>query len=77
MINEYKIEVVKTNIDARKREIADYEINIFNYGFMAERIEDEAERAGILRGVEENKTQMLKIQMVLDALDAQLEALTN
>jgi hypothetical protein len=73
MIKEYKLETIKENIEARQKEIAGYEINIFNYEF----IRDNAEEADpeflkqVNEGIQSNIFEMKKIQMVLKALEAQ------
>lgn len=74
-MNEYKKSILTENVDARKKEIAGYEINIFNYEYIHARTGDESFRAQIARGIEDNRREMAKTQLILEALEAQLASL--
>lgn len=72
-MNEYKKKVILDNIDARKREIADYEINIFNYQYIYDNAEDGDFRDQIYDGIASNARELNKVKLILEALEAQLE----
>ncbi len=75
IMKEFKKSVIETNINARKEEIAGYEVNVFNYEYMLPKITDEAFKKQIAQGIEDNKREMNKAKLVLEALYAQLESL--
>lgn len=76
-MNEYKINIINENIKARLEEIAGYEINIFNYQYIYDHATDEEFKAHVKDGIEQNTKEMNKTKLVLEALQAQLESLSN
>lgn len=74
-MKEYKRNVIRENIEARHKELSDYEINIFNYEYIHARTKDESFKAQIASGIEDNKREMAKTQLILEALEAQLASL--
>lgn len=75
MINEYKKSMIEANIKARQEEIAGYDVNIFNYEYMLNKAEDEQFKASLIEGIESNKREKAKVELVLEALEAQLKTL--
>ena len=75
MINEYKKSMIETNIQARKEEIAGYEVNIFNYEYMYDKVTEEEYKENLRLGIESNNREKAKVELVLEALEAQLATL--
>jgi hypothetical protein len=74
-MNEYKKTMVLENIDARQKEIAGYEVNIFNFQYIYDNSDDEDFKKQVLEGVVSNTKEMNKTKIVLEALEAQLKTL--
>lgn len=74
-MNEYKKTMVLENIDARQKEIANYEVNIFNFQYIHDHSDDEQFKQQVLEGVVSNTIEMNKTKIVLEALEAQLKTL--
>jgi hypothetical protein len=69
----FKLETIDANIKARHEEIAGYEINIYNYEFMANSGQiPESEYLNQLRaGIESNMAELQKVKLILAALEEQ------
>jgi hypothetical protein len=74
-MNEYKKTMVLDNIDARQKEIAGYEVNIFNYQYIYDNSTDEEFKQQVCEGIISNTKEMNKTKLVLEALEAQLKTL--
>ena len=75
IMNEYKKTMVLDNIDARQKEIAGYEVNIFNYQYIYDNSTDEEFKQQVCEGIISNTKEMNKTKLVLEALEAQLKTL--
>lgn len=74
-MNEYKKTMIVENIDARQKEIAGYEVNIFNYQYIYDNATDEDFKQQVYEGIISNTKEMNKTKLVLEALEAQLKTL--
>lgn len=78
MINlEYQKEILTSALDARIKEVTEYQVNIDNFRFAIERIGDDAELQQFKQQLQELLTSSLfeqrKAQIMLDVIKGQLE----
>lgn len=81
-LTAYKLDILQNSIEARHREIAEYEINIFNYEFILSELQssenpDSTFLAQIQEGIASNNREMEKSKSVLRALNAQISYLSS
>ncbi len=76
-MKEYKISMIEGNIKARKEEIAGYEVNIFNYEYMLSKASDDLMKSQLEESIKDHNKEMNKVELVLEALEAQLKLLEN
>lgn len=78
MLNEYKKEMLTSALEARQKEITEYQINIDNFRLAIEKIGDDAELAGFKSQLEDllksSRFEQRKAQIMLEVIQSQLES---
>ena len=78
MLNDYKKEMLITALDARQKEVTEYQVNIDNFRLAIEKIGDDAELAGFKAQLEDllksSKFEQRKAQIMLEVIQSQLES---
>ena len=77
MNQEYRTEILTSALDARIREVTEYQVNIDNFRLAIERIGDDAElqefKAQIEQLLASSRLEQRKAQVMLDVIKTQLE----
>ena len=76
-MNEYQKEILTAALDARSKEVTEYQVNIDNYALAIERIGDDPELQDFRAQLEElltsSKLEQRKARIMLDVVREQLE----
>lgn len=77
MLTEYKKEILKNSLEARIKEVEDYQINIDNFRLALEKVGDDTEMASFKTQLEDllkgNIYEQRKAKIMLEVLRDQLE----
>lgn len=77
MINEYKLEMLTTSLDARKKEVTEYQVNIDNFRLAIEEIGDDEQLQEFKQQLEgllaSSMLEQRKANIMLTVIQKQLE----
>jgi hypothetical protein len=77
MIKEYQLEILTSSLDARKKEITEYQVNIDNFRLAIEEIGDDEQLQEFKNQINElltaNIIEQRKAQIMLTVIQKQLE----
>ena len=78
MLENYKKEMLTSSLEARQKEVTEYQVNIDNFRLAIEKIGDDAELAPFKSQLEDllksSRFEQRKAQIMLEVIQSQLES---
>lgn len=78
MLNDYKKEMLKSALEARQKEVTEYQVNIDNFRLAIAKIGDDSELAPFKAQLEDllksSRFEQRKAQIMLEVIQSQLES---
>ena len=77
MLKEYKVELLSAALEARKKEVTEYQVNIDNFTLAIDKIKDDSELLEFKKQLEEllrtSIYEQRKAKVMLEVIESQLE----